>query len=412
MAVQAFRLSAPGDIRFGDGVSLELGKTARAFGTRAFVVTGRDRNRHAAALRSLEEAGMEYETHPARAEPGFGDLREALAAARRFMENGRGGRGPGFDIVVIGLGGGSALDVGKATAILLGNEGDPLEYAEGGEGSRSFSLPGAPFIALPTTSGTGSEVTRNAVFANEATGAKVSLRSPLMTARAAMVDPSLTWGLGPGATAAGGLDALTQVLEPFTCRRPNPVTDALCREALARAMPALRASVAAAARGGEPADAEKAARSDMSFVSLCGGLALANAGLGAVHGIAGPLGGRFAIPHGVACGIFLGPVTEANVRALRERDPGNPAMARYALAARLITGSDETGPDDLGPLLSALPRELGVAPLGSWGIRPADAPALAAACLGTNGMRSNCVELGAREVEGIFARAFGAGPGA
>ena len=211
---------------------------------------------------------------------------------------------------------GSALDLAKAVAALLANPGDPLDYAEVIGGGKALSEPSYPCIAIPTTAGTGSEATRNAVLASPENGVKASLRSPTMLPRLAIVDPELSYGLPPRITAETGMDALAQLLEPLVCSGPNPLVDAICREALPRAIE----SLPRAYRDGSDEDA----RESMAYASLCGGMALANARLGAVHGFASPLGGAFPIPHGAACAVLLAPVAAANVAALRAREPAAP----------------------------------------------------------------------------------------
>ena len=237
--------------------------------------------------------------------------------------------------MVIGLGGGSAIDTGKAIAALLTNPGDPLDYLEViGRGQALQQTP-LPYIAIPTTAGTGSEVTRNAVLASHEHHVKVSLRSPLMLPRVAIVDPELTYSLPPAITASTGLDALTQLIEPYTCNSPNPMIDAICREGMQRAARSLKRAY----QNGSDA----AAREDMSIAALFGGMALANAKLGAVHGFAGPLGGLFPAPHGMICARLLPFVVEANVRALQMREPDSPVLKRYDEVAQLLTGRRPPG---------------------------------------------------------------------
>ena len=240
--------------------------------------------------------------------------------------------------VIIGLGGGSAIDTGKAIAALLTNPGDPLDYLEViGRGQALHATP-LPYIAIPTTAGTGSEVTRNAVLASPEHRVKVSLRSPLMLPRVAIVDPELTYSLPPAITASTGLDALTQLIEPYTCNSPNPLVDAICREGMQRAARSLKRAY----QDGN----DVAAREDMSIAALFGGLALANAKLGAVHGFAGPLGGLFPAPHGMICARLLPLIVEANVRALQERKPNTSVLQRYAEVAQLLTGRSTAGASD------------------------------------------------------------------
>lgn len=402
--------SGPGEILFGEGAIRELGNRAAALGSRAFVVTGRDSGRAAVALDSLRAAGLAVSAVPAPGEPTFDVLRSALAEARSFAglsRNGESGSGsdsegrqagPPPGIVVVGFGGGSALDLAKALGILLSNPGDPLSYAEVIGAGRPFPAPSVPVIAAPTTAGTGSEATRNAVFAEPSRGVKVSLRSPYMYPRLALVDPELCLGLPPEPTAYTGMDALTQVLEPFVCLKANPATDALCASALAEAAPALRRAFR---NGGD-----RAARSALSRVSLFSGLALGNAGLGVVHGLAAPLGGRFPVPHGAACAALLAPATRANIRALGDRDPRGPALERYARAARLVTGIAGAGPEDLPAALADLAADLGIPGLSSWGVRETDLESLATDAAASNSMKANPIALTKAEIEGILREAL------
>ena len=204
---------------------------------------------------------------------------------------------------VIGFGGGAALDAAKAIAILMTNPGDVTDYLEIIGRGKTLTEPPVPCIAIPTTAGTGSEVTRNSVIASREERVKVSLRSPLMLPKVVVVDPELTYDLPPAITASTGVDALTQLIEPFVCSRANPLTDGLCQEGIERVARSLRRAFESAGRGEAPADA--AAREDMAVASLFGGLALANAGLGAVHGLAAPLGGMIGAPHGAVCAALL-----------------------------------------------------------------------------------------------------------
>ena len=273
-----FEFATATRIVFGSGKLAEAGSIARGLGQRALLVTGADPARAARLGELLDKAGVEFVTFAVAGEPSV-----ALAVAG--AELARTGRCE----LVIACGGGSVIDAGKAIAALATNLGDPLDFLEVvGRGQPLRAAP-LPFIAIPTTAGTGAEVTRNAVLAVPEQRVKVSLRSPLMLPRVALVDPELTLGLPPALTASTGLDALTQLLEPFVSGRANPFTDALCRDGLRRCARSLRRAF----HDGQDA----AAREDMALASLFGGLALANAGLGAVHGFAGPIGGMFPAPH-------------------------------------------------------------------------------------------------------------------
>jgi alcohol dehydrogenase class IV len=386
-----FELALPGRILFGSGSVAGAGPAAAAFlasqgngsspGAKALLVYGGDDFRIASLLSSLDKAGVERVGFSIRREPRFEDARAALALARAEG-----------CAIAIGCGGGSAIDLAKAVATLLANGGDPLDYAEVIGAGKPLREPSLPCIAIPTTAGTGSEATRNAVLSGD--GVKVSLRSPTMLPSLAIVDPELCSGLPPRATADTGMDALTQLIEPFVCSVPNPFVDALCMEALPRAIRALPRAY----RDGKDAEA----RQDMSFASLSGGIALANAKLGAVHGLAGPLGGAFPIPHGAACAALLPSVCEVNIRVLRERFPESPVLGRYSQLARLLAASTKAAAEDLVPALRELCAGLDIRPLKAFGIVPEAFSSLAAKALASSSMQGNPVSLLASELEEIL----------
>ena len=322
----------------------------------------------------------------ARGEPTTDDARHAVEAARDA----------GCDLVVA-VGGGSPLDLGKAAAALLANGGDPLDYLEVIGRGRPLALPSVPFLALPTTAGTGSEVTRNAVLSSPEHGVKASLRSPFMLPRQALVDPDLTLDVPPAVTAATGLDALTQLVEPFVCSRSNPLVDALCREGMTRVARSLRRAV--------EQGSDRAAREDLALASLFGGLALANAGLGVVHGFAAVIGGAFGAPHGAVCARLLGPTSEANARALVDR--GSPgASARYDEVARILTGSAAGVTADGVAWIERLCRDFAVPRLGIWGMTERDVPGVVQKALAASSTRANPIPLTAEEMAGILFRSL------
>ena len=288
-----FQFATATEIVFGRGAFEGLAARVASLGTRALVVTGSAPAR-TGILHRLQEVGVEATPFPITAEPTTAVASDGTARAREAGCT-----------VVVGVGGGSVLDGAKAIAALLANGGEPLDYLEVIGAGRKVEKPSVPFLAVPTTSGTGSEVTRNAVLASPEHRVKVSLRSVLMLPRLALLDPELTVTVPPDVTASTGLDALTQVLEPFVSSRANPLTDAVCRDGLTRAARSLRRVY------DDGADID--AREDMALVSLYGGMALANAGLGAVHGFAGPLGGMLGAPHGALCARLLPGVITANI---------------------------------------------------------------------------------------------------
>jgi alcohol dehydrogenase class IV len=280
----------------------------------------------------------------------------------------------------------------------VANGGDLLDYMEVVGKGQPLNKPSLPLIAIPTTAGTGSEVTRNAVLASPEHGVKASLRHLSMIPRIAIVDPGLTYDLPPAATASTGLDALTQLIEPFTCNRANPLVDALCREGIARVARSLRRAWA---------DGHDAvAREDMSLASLFGGFALANAGLGAVHGFAGVVGGMFKAPHGAVCAALLPHVMAMNRTALRQRQCQSPMLARYDEIARLLTGNAVAQAEDGVEWVRELTIALGVPPLGAYGVTHGLISVLVEKAAVASGTQANPITLSHDELSEVLTRAI------
>lgn len=386
MTVQ-FEFATATRVVFGAGTLAQLGPAAAALGRRALLVTGRDVARADPAIALLRTAGVTVEVWSVAGEPTTADAEAGVHAARRA----------GCDVVVA-IGGGSPLDAGKAIAALMTTPGSADDYLEVvGRGLALVHDP-APFIAIPTTAGTGSEVTRNAVLAATTQRVKVSLRSPKMLPRVAIVDPLLTRSLPPAVTADCGLDALTQCMEPLVCGRTNFITDGLAREGLARAARSLR-------RAWADGD-DLAARTDMCAASLLGGMALANAALGAVHGLAGPIGGMFPAPHGAVCARLLPEVMAVNVAALRARQPDSPALPRYREVAQILTGSPAATIEDGIAAVRALVDELAIRPLRAHGLGPADVPELIARGQRASSMKGNPIALTGDELRAVLTAAI------
>jgi alcohol dehydrogenase class IV len=382
-----FEFATAGRIIVGPGRVAELPGLLPGLGSRVLVCTGADPARHEGLLAGL---GLPAAVFPVAGEPTVGLARAGVVAAREH----------GADAVVA-IGGGSVIDTGKAVAMLLSNGGDPLEYLEVAGSGRPITQPAAPCVAVPTTAGTGAEVTANAVLAFPAHRLKASLRSPLMIPRVALVDPLLTVSCPPAVTAASGLDALTQCLEPFVSLRATPLTDSLAREGLRRAGTALRAAYA----DGQDRDA----RADMALCSLLGGMALANAKLGAVPGLAGVIGGTADVPHGVACAAVLAPVIETNVRALRSGRPageGQDPLGRYTEAARLLTGNPAAFVEDGLAWIRETLTLLNVPGLAAFGLTPQQADDIAAKALTSSSMQGNPVALSPAELIAIVLQAL------
>lgn len=360
-----FEFATAGRIVLGAGAFAQLDSIASNFGSKPLVVTGK------------RGAGFRVA-----GEPTIDLIREGVEAFRS-----------GGNDMVIAIGGGSAIDAGKAIAAAAANSGDLLDYLEViGRGQPLDSTP-YPFIAVPTTAGTGSEVTRNSVLGSPEHGVKVSLRSPLMLARVAIIDPELTRSLPPAVTASTGLDALTQLIEPYVCTRANLMTDNFCLEGIRHVATSLPRAYA----NGDDADA----RTGMSWASLLGGLALANAGLGVVHGFAAPIGGMFDAPHGAICAAVLPAGMRANIHALNERDPQNPALERYRTIARILTGDQKATPEDGAQWVETLTKRCAIPRLGTYGISGRDLSQLVEKAARANSMKANPIPLMPAEMTAV-----------
>jgi alcohol dehydrogenase class IV len=382
----SFEFATAARIVFGAGRLREAGGIAASLGAHALVVES-GRGRAEALIALLHEHGVATTTFHARGEPTITLVEDGARAARDAQCD-----------QVIALGGGSVIDAGKAIAALVTNRAPVRDYLEVVGRAQPLAERPLPFIAIPTTAGTGAEVTRNAVLLAEEERVKVSLRSPLMLPAVALVDPELTYSVPPDVAAWTGLDALTQCLEPFVSPFGSPLTDGIAREGLVRAARSLRRAY----RDGDDVEA----REDMCVASLCGGLALANAKLGAVHGFAAPLGGMFPIPHGVACARLLAPVAEANVRALAERGGRSAILLRYEDAARLLTQDRAADALAGAAWLRDLVEELNVPRLGAYGLRSEQVPEVVAQAKRASSMRGNAVELTVRELDAVLHAAL------
>lgn len=383
----AFEFATASRIIFGPGRLRELGPLAKELGRRALIVTGRDPSRAQGLLAHLQASQVGSSNFPVTGEPEIRTIEKGVTQAKEA----------GCDLV-ISFGGGSAIDTGKAIAAMLANHGDLLDFLEVIGRGRALENPSAPFIAIPTTAGTGSEVTRNSVLASPQHRVKVSLRSPLMLARVALVDPEVTYNLPPALTASTGMDALTQLIEPYVCSRANPMTDALCVEGMRCAARSLKAAFT------NPGDT--AAREDLSLASLFGGLALANAGLGAVHGFAGPIGGMFPAPHGAVCAALLPHVMDVNLRALRRRQPMGKSIARYQTVASLLTGNPSAPPEQGTDWLRQLVAELQIPGLRTYGISAQSMDELVDKSAKASSMKANPIALTPEELVEILERAL------
>ncbi|MBE7472566.1 MAG: alcohol dehydrogenase [Anaerolineae bacterium] len=381
-----FEFATATQIIFGPGTFKQVGSLASEMGRKALVVAS-STERANPLLAALTAHGVETTLFANAGEPTIELVQQGTQQARVEKAD-----------MVIGFGGGSAMDTAKAVAILLTNPGEPLDYLEVIGRGQVLSQPGVPCIAIPTTAGTGSEVTRNAVLGAPEHRVKVSLRSPHMLPRLAIVDPELTYSLPPALTASTGLDALTQNLEPFVSNKANPLTDALTREGMRRAARSLRRAYE---QGGD-----SAAREDMALASLFGGLALANAKLGVVHGFAGVLGGMFPAPHGAVCAVLLPPVMAVNAQALQERQPDGEFLRRYDEVAQILTGSPKATAGDGVAWVEELGRTLRVPGLGTYGLTSADFPAVIEKTAVASSTQGNPIKLTSAELQEVLNRAL------
>jgi len=381
-----FEFATATRIIFGPGTITEAGTLAKNYGSRVFVVTGTSR-RSDKLLDILTKEGIESKTFRVSGEPTLGLVRQGVELARQRECK-----------VVMALGGGSVIDAGKAIAAMLPNPGDLLDYVEVVGAGKTLSRDSEPFVAIPTTAGTGSEVTRNAVLASPEHQVKVSLRSASMLPKAAIIDPELTHDLPPDLTATTGLDALTQLIEPYVCSRPNPMTDALCLEGMRRAARSLRKAV----QSGHDASA----REDMAVAALFSGMALANAGLGAVHGFAGPIGGMFPAPHGAVCAALLPHVMAINVRAMTPDPERSASLERFREVARILTNNPQSSIQEGVEWVKTLVEDLGIPKLGSYGIHPEHIPGIVEKAARASSMKSNPVVLSSSELSETLRQAL------
>ena len=365
----------------------QIGSMAAGMGRRAFVVTGKTVERTAPLVEQLETQAI---TSVPYSIPGEPTTDMVLAAVERA-------RNEGCEFV-IGMGGGSVLDAGKVVAALLTNEGDLMDYLEVIGGGQPLARKPAAYIAIPTTAGTGAEVTRNAVLDSPRHRVKVSMRSPLMLPDLALIDPELTYSLPSDVTAVTGLDAFTQLLEAYVSVNANPLTDGICREGLQRAARSLET----ACRNGKDPDA----RRDMCLASLFGGLALANAKLGAVHGFAGPLGGMYDAPHGALCASLLPHVLEVNLKALQARAPESPAIDRYDEVARTITGNAAARSREGIIWIQELCSRLQVPGLAEYGIGAKDFQTIVSKSKDASSMKGNPILLTESELLEVLEKAL------
>jgi alcohol dehydrogenase class IV len=383
--MSSFEFATANKIIFGAGKVKGLADQLAGRAKRLLLVRGRSSRAIPQVREILSGLGISHIEFEVHGEPTVDVVREGTKLAA------------GCDMV-IGLGGGSALDVGKAVSALATNPGDVMDYLEVIGRGQTLAVEPLPYIAIPTTAGTGTEVTRNSVIESPEHGVKVSLRSPMMLPSVALVDPELTYDLPPETTAASGLDALTQLIEPFVSIKANPMTDAICREGILVAAGSLRQVY--------ENGADTAAREGMSLASLFGGLAMANAALGTVHGFAGPLGGMLHAPHGAICARLLPLVMEANLKALKSRQAEHPAISKYDEIAQIVTGNRAAVAQDGLNWVTELVRDLEISPLATHGMTVLRIPEAVEKAMKASSARGNPIALNEAELTEILERAM------
>lgn len=379
-----FMYHVPTAVHFGTGAVEKISSIIPEMGRRVMLVGGGDASRLSHVVSLLEKSGVAHYGFIQQGEP---TIDQALCGAQQARDE-------KID-VVLAVGGGSVLDVGKAIAALAVNPGDPLQYLEViGEGKPLTTQP-LPLVAIPTTAGTGAEVTMNSVLAAPDHGVKVSLRSPWMAPDAAIVDPALTISVPPRVTAFSGMDALTQLMEAFISRFATPVTDALCREGIKQ----VAASLVRCCDCGE----DVAAREGMSLAALLSGIVLSHAKLGVVHGIAGPMGGMVRVAHGAVCARLLGPGMAANLKQSRIKGVGQ-VVGKLDETARLLTGQPGAVADDAVDWIHQMTKRLQVPPLSACGLSPEQMQTLCRRALKSSSMKGNPVPLSEAELMDVLLR--------
>eukprot|EP01052_Picozoa_sp_SAG31_P036918 SAG31_NODE_4678_length_3040_cov_3.101666_1_plen_411_part_00 len=379
MELPNFEFITSSSIQFGQGKLAEVPGLLQKFGVhKPFIVNDGRPGGDKPLTSLLDQASVAYTTFSVLKEPSTESVEEAIALSASSDCDG-----------VISIGGGSVIDTGKAVSALLTNGGRPIDYMEViGEG-KPMTLPAQPFIAIPTTAGTGAEVSKNAVLASIEHAQKVSLRSEYMLPKVALIDPELTVGVPPHITATCGLDALCHCLEAYCTHLNTPITDSIAREGMLRAA---RSMLRTFTHGDDIN-----ARSDMALTSLFGGIALANAKLGSVHGFAGVLGGMFeGSPHGGVVAACMPTAIRVNVRALRSRSPDHDSLRRYTEVAQMLTGRVDATAEDGAQWLTDMLAAMDVPGLSHWGVTESDAAPgseLIQKAQGSSSMKGNPIAL-------------------
>jgi len=368
-----FNFSTASQIFFGSGTISKVPELLAGFGERILLITGKNTSRAKLLTGNLPSSQFEIFSFQVNSEPTTDMIDEGVKLARKNRCE-----------AIVGFGGGSVIDSAKAIAALTPNAGELLDYLEViGKGKKLEEKP-LPFIAIPTTAGTGAEASKNSVIYSAEHKVKVSLRSSLMFADVAVIDPELTLSVPPEVTATTGMDALTHLLETFVSNQANPFIDNFGREGMQR----VSRSLLKAYENGSNLDA----REDMAYAALLGGMALANVKLGAVHGFAGPMGGMFPIPHGAVCARLLPAVMDANLKSAKAQNL-NHIISKYEEVAQLLAGESKARSEDGIQWAQQMVEKLNIPSLSAFGLTPSDFPALVEKAKKASSMKGNPVVL-------------------
>ncbi len=357
------------------------------FGNNVFIITGKKSDRIANLERFLDPKRISWQIFHTSGEPTIESIKDGIRKARDLKID-----------ALLAIGGGSVIDTGKAISAMLTNPGELEDYLENVGQGKPIINKGKPLIAIPTTAGTGSEVTRNAVIKVTSHQVKVSLRGRKIIPEIALIDPELTLDIPPGITASTGMDALSQVIEPYVSRKENHFVDIFCEDAMKKASNSLITSY----KDGS----NLSARENMCWVSLFGGIALANAGLGAVHGFAGVIGGGYEIPHGVICARLLPTIFEVNFNALSTRQSKNPILEKFVKISRFLTQTEKGNISDCVRWLEELCEDIKIPKLHEFGLNKKAFPGIVEKAQLSSSMKGNPIELNTSELLNVLEKSY------
>lgn len=381
-----FNIETPSKVIFGPSKVKELPDIIKSLSSNIMIVTGKSADRYAGILTELTELDIKYSVYNVNSEPYIETVNEAVKLAREIEAS-----------LVLAIGGGSAIDTAKAVSVMLSNPGEVLDYLEGIGKGLPVKEPSVPCIAVPTTSGTGAEVTKNAVLCSREQCKKVSMRSSYMIPDLALIDPELSQTVPQNITAYTGMDAITQIIEPFISCMNNQFTDSICIDAISIAGNSVKKSYS------EPDNIE--ARTNMSYISLIGGMALTNAKLGAVHGFAGAIGGMFNAPHGAVCAALLPHVLEVNLDAVKSRGT-SAQLEKYNQLAQVLTGDEKSLASNSVTFIKEINDYLKISGLSKLGISEGDIDSIVSASKNSSSMKGNTLTLTEDELKKIIQMAI------